>query len=69
LGTEVGRHLHSAERTNDQSSRIDLEARQYQTSAGGDTRCPLEEACQLTFASATPLLAEVLSFKVMRSAA
>jgi hypothetical protein len=29
----------------------------------------LEEACQLTFASATPLLAEVLSFKVMRSAA
>jgi hypothetical protein len=36
----------------------------YQTSAGGETRWPLEEACQLSFASATPLLAEVLSFKV-----
>jgi hypothetical protein len=36
----------------------------YQTSAGGETRCPLEEHCQLSFASATPLLAEVLSFKV-----
>jgi hypothetical protein len=36
----------------------------YQTSAGGETRCPLEEECQLRFASATPLLAEVLSFKV-----
>jgi hypothetical protein len=36
----------------------------YQTRAGGDTRCPLEELCQLSFASATPLLAEVLSFKV-----
>jgi hypothetical protein len=36
----------------------------YQTSTGGETRCPLEEECQLSFASATPLLAEVLSFKV-----
>jgi len=36
----------------------------YQRSTGGETRCPLEEACQLSFASATPLLAEVLSFKV-----
>jgi hypothetical protein len=36
----------------------------YQTSAGGATRCPLEEACQLSFGSATPLLAEMLSFKV-----
>jgi hypothetical protein len=36
----------------------------YQTSAGGETCCPLEEECQLSFASATPLLAEVLGFKV-----
>ncbi len=35
-----------------------------QTSRGGDTRCPLEEEGPLSFASATPLLAEVLSFKV-----
>jgi hypothetical protein len=36
----------------------------YQTSAGGATRCPLEETCQLSFGTATPLLAELLSFKV-----
>ena len=43
---------------------VAVERHLYQTSAGGATRCPLEEACQLSFASATPLLAEVLSFKV-----
>jgi hypothetical protein len=43
---------------------VAVERHLYQTSAGGETRCPLEEACQLSFASATPLLAEVLSFKV-----
>jgi hypothetical protein len=43
---------------------IAVERHLYQTSAGGDTRCPLEELCQLSFAAATPLLAEVLSFKV-----
>src|SRR5215470_17064190 len=43
---------------------VTVERHLYQTSAGGETRCPLEEACQLSFASATPLLAEVLSFKV-----
>ncbi len=36
----------------------------YQTSAGGATRCPMEEACGLSFGAATPLLAETLSFKV-----
>jgi hypothetical protein len=36
----------------------------YQTGAGGQTRCPLEEACQLRFGTATPRLAEVLSFKL-----
>ncbi|MGH9751989.1 MAG: hypothetical protein ACREA2_04335 [Blastocatellia bacterium] len=36
----------------------------YQTSAGGATCCPMEEACQLSFGSATPLLAEMLGFKV-----
>jgi hypothetical protein len=36
----------------------------YQTSAGGPTRCPMEEHCQLSFGAATPLLAEMLSFKV-----
>jgi hypothetical protein len=41
-----------------------VERHLYQTSVGGATRCPLEEECQLRFASATPLLAEVLSFKV-----
>lgn len=36
----------------------------YQTSAGGETICPLESNCQLNFGSATPLLAEVISFKL-----
>jgi hypothetical protein len=36
----------------------------YQTSAGGETICPLELNCQLSFGSATPLLAEVVSFKL-----
>jgi len=36
----------------------------YQTSVGGATRCPMEEACGLSFGAATPLLAETLSFKV-----
>jgi len=36
----------------------------YQTSAGGATICPLELNCQLRFGSATPLLAEVISFKL-----
>jgi len=36
----------------------------YQTSAGGATRCPMEETCGLSFGAATPLLAEMLSFKV-----
>lgn len=36
----------------------------YQSSAGGETVCPLERSCQLSFGSATPLLAEVVSFKL-----
>ena len=36
----------------------------YQTSAGGATLCPLERNCQLRFGAATPLLAEVVSFKL-----
>jgi hypothetical protein len=36
----------------------------YQSSAGGETLCPLELHCQLSFGSATPLLAEVVSFKL-----
>jgi hypothetical protein len=36
----------------------------YQSSAGGKTLCPLELQCQLSFGSATPLLAEVVSFKL-----
>ena len=36
----------------------------YQSSAGGATLCPLEVNCQLSFGSATPLLAEVVSFKL-----
>ena len=36
----------------------------YQSSAGGATLCPLEHSCQLRFGSATPLLAEVVSFKL-----
>jgi len=36
----------------------------YQTSAGGTTLCPLERNCQVRFGMATPLLAEVVSFKL-----
>lgn len=36
----------------------------YQPGAGGQTICPLELNCQLSFGSATPLLAEVVSFKL-----
>jgi hypothetical protein len=36
----------------------------YQSSAGGATLCPLELHCQLSFGAATPLLAEVVSFKL-----
>jgi hypothetical protein len=36
----------------------------YQSSAGGPTLCPLGRNCQLRFGSATPLLAEVVSFKL-----
>ena len=35
-----------------------------QTSAGGATLCPLELNCQLSFGAATPLLTEVVSFKL-----
>jgi hypothetical protein len=43
---------------------VAVERHVYQTRRGGDTRCPLDEEGHLSFASATPLLAEVLSFKV-----
>lgn len=36
----------------------------YQTSTGGETFCPLEADCQLAFGAATPLLAEIVSFKL-----
>jgi hypothetical protein len=36
----------------------------YQSSAGGATICPLEINCHMRFGSATPLLAEVISFKL-----
>ena len=36
----------------------------YQTSAGGATLCPLERTCQMRFGGATPLLAEIVSFKL-----
>jgi hypothetical protein len=41
-----------------------VERHLYQSSAGGETICPLERNCQLSFGSATPLLAEVVSFKL-----
>lgn len=41
----------------------------YQTSAGGQTLCPMEINCQLSFGSATPLLAEVISFKLASATA
>ena len=43
---------------------VSVSRQRYQTSAGGATCCPLEEACGLSFGAATPLLAELLSFKV-----
>jgi hypothetical protein len=36
----------------------------YQTGAGGEIFCPLEAECQLAFGTATPLLAEIVSFKL-----
>lgn len=41
-----------------------VERHLYQSSAGGATICPLEQHCQLRFGSATPRLAEVVSFKL-----
>lgn len=41
-----------------------IERHLYQTSAGGETICPMEINCQMIFGSATPLLAEVVSFKL-----
>jgi hypothetical protein len=41
-----------------------IERHLYQSSAGGRTICPLEQQCQLRFGSATPRLAELLSFKL-----
>jgi hypothetical protein len=46
-----------------------LERHLYQTSAGGATICPFEEKCQLQFGAATPLLAEVISFKLASATA
>jgi len=37
----------------------------YQTAQGGETMCPMERNCQMErFGSATPLLAQVIAFKV-----
>jgi hypothetical protein len=36
----------------------------YQTSSGGETFCPLEGDCQLAFDAATPLLADIVSYKL-----
>ena len=41
-----------------------VERHLYQSSAGGTTICPLEQQCQLRFGSATPRLAEIVSFKL-----
>jgi hypothetical protein len=41
-----------------------VERHRYQSSAGGATICPLEQQCQLRFGSATPRLAEIVSFKL-----
>lgn len=46
-----------------------IERHLYQTSAGGATRCPLEERCQLQFGAATPRLAEVIAFKLASATA
>jgi hypothetical protein len=41
-----------------------VERHLYQSSAGGRTICPLEQQCHLRFGSATPRLAEIVSFKL-----
>lgn len=41
----------------------------YQRSRGGATVCPLEERGQIRFGAATPLLAEVVSFKLASASA
>ena len=41
-----------------------VERHRYQSSAGGATICPLEQQCHLRFGSATPRLAEIVSFKL-----
>ena len=41
-----------------------VERHLYQISAGGETVCPMEINCQMIFGSATPLLAEIASFKL-----
>jgi len=46
-----------------------VERHLYQTSAGGETICPLEINCQMNFGSATPLLAEVIGFKLASATA
>src|SRR4030095_16426805 len=43
---------------------VDLSRHCYQTSAGGATLCPWAVHGQVRFGSATPLLAEVVSFKL-----
>jgi hypothetical protein len=43
---------------------VAVERHLYQSSAGGKTICPLEQRCQLRFGSATPRLAEMVSFKL-----
>jgi len=41
-----------------------VERHLYQSSTGGLTICPLEQQCQMRFGSATPRLAEMVSFKL-----
>jgi hypothetical protein len=48
---------------------VSLSRHLYQTSAGGQTICPLEINCQMSFRSATPMLAEVVSFKLASATA
>lgn len=44
---------------------IAVERHLYQTAQGGETMCPMERNCQMEpFGSATPLLANVIAFKV-----
>jgi hypothetical protein len=51
------------------SGEVVISRHLYQTSAGGATLCPLELNCQLCFGAATPLLAEVVSFKLASASA